>query len=444
MSSTASTFRPSVALRSLQGTRWPVVLPILLMVVSDFDWRQRAETESLSGRPDLAVLLEVAVYGAVALFLLNIYIQRPARVRGAPAIVALWGFGVTMMVSAVLAPFPSLGIVRGGQLLVMCLLAAMLASWTTREHVRDTLHLFLVVVAAAVAFGVVFPFPPVSNLSAGRFTWLYVHPTISGVYLAVALVLSIGLSLRPSEQVRWPRGVYVLLACIFAFSLYSSQTRGSIAGAVAGAIVVAIGSSSRRNRPGRILLVTVGAVLVVLVAGGGITQYLAREESADRLTTLNSRTELWTEAWRFFSERPVSGWGLGATRGVFLESTGLGGGHNAFVNVLVDGGLAGVVWWVATILCVIVATWKLTHVAGWRDDVPIMGGILALLLVNSITVEGLGAVANISSMWLVMIAGWTAAGLRTTHARHMPRVRPSSAAGPLARTAEPVASPPSA
>ena len=40
-----------------------------------------------------------------------------------------------------------------------------------------------------------------------------------------------------------------------------------------------------------------------------------------------------------------------------------------------------------------------------------MAGILAALLVNSITVEGLGAVANVSSMWLVIIMGWSAAGV---------------------------------
>ncbi|MGH8977504.1 MAG: O-antigen ligase family protein, partial [Acidimicrobiia bacterium] len=432
MTAIASSLRPGVALRSLQATRWPVVLPVLLMVVSDFDFRQRLETESLSGRPDVAVLFEVAVYGIVGLFLLNVYIQCPSRVRTAPAIVALWGFGVTMMVSAILAPYPTMGIVRGGQLLVMCLLAAMLASWATREHVGDTFHLFVIVVAAAVAFGVVFPFPAVSHLSAGRFTWLYVHPTISGVYLAIAFVIALGLSLRPAEQVRWARGIYLLLAFVFAFSLYKSQTRGSIAGAVVGAIVIAIASSPRRNRPGRILTVVAGAVLIVLVAGGGIARYLAREESTETLATLNSRTQLWTEAWRFYSERPVSGWGLGATRGVFLESTGLGGGHNAFVNVLVDGGLAGVVWWVATILCVIVATWKLARVAGWRDEVPIMAGILALLLVNSVTVEGLGAVANISSMWLITIAGWTAAGLRTrANRRAGPPVRPPARPAPV-------------
>jgi hypothetical protein len=48
--------------------------------------------------------------------------------------------------------------------------------------------------------------------------------------------------------------------------------------------------------------------------------------------------------------------------------------------------------------------------ASWlAREMPIMSGILAALLVNSITVEGLGAVANVSSMWLVIIVGWSAA-----------------------------------
>jgi O-antigen ligase len=400
--------------------RWPVVLPILLMVVSDYDWRQRSATESLAGRPDLAVLLEIAIYGAVGLYLVNIYAQHPKRVRATPAIVALWGFGVTMTVSAALAPYPTMALVRGAQLLVMCLVATMLASTATPKDVIDTLHVFVLVVLASIVFGVLFPFPAVTHLSAGRFTWLFVHPTLSGVYMALAIVISIGLSLRPSDQVPWPRAVYVSLAIIIAIALSRNVTRGSIAGAVVGALVIAVVSSSPRRRLGLIAAIVAGAVLVVLVAGPGLMTYLSRGESQESLTELNSRTSLWTEAWRFFSERPVSGWGLGATRGLFLDSLNLGGGHNAFVNVLVDGGIAGLVWWVATLACAVAATRRLARIPGWRAEMPIMAGILAALLVNSITVEGLGAVANVSSMWLVIIVGWSAAGVLSGATRKQP------------------------
>ena len=297
------------------------------------------------------------------------------------------------------------------------------------------------VVVAAIAFGVIFPFPAVSHLSAGRFTWLFVHPTVSGVYLALALVITIGLSLRPADQVPWSRAVYVSLGTVIAIALSQNLTRGSIAGAVVGSIVVAVVSSSPRKRAGRILAVAAGVVLVVLVAGSGLMQYLSRGETTESLTELNSRTTLWSEAWRFFMERPVSGWGLGATRGLFLESLNLGGGHNAFVNVLVDGGIAGLVWWIATLVCVIAATRRLARIAGWRDEMPIMAGILGALLVNSITVEGLGAVANVSSMWLFIIVGWSAAGVLSGSATARP---PRDPAGECPRRGadEDVLSPP--
>jgi exopolysaccharide production protein ExoQ len=400
--------------------RWPVVLPILLMVVSDYDWRQRSATESLAGRPDFAVLLEIGIYGLAGLFLINLYAQQPKRVRATPAIVALWGFGVTMTVSAALAPYPTMALVRGAQLLVMCLVASMLASTATPKDVIDTLHVFVLVVVASVAFGVLFPFPAVSHLSADRFTWLFVHPTLSGVYMALAIVICIGLSLRPSDQVPWPRAVYIGMAIVVGIALSANHTRGSIAGAVVGSLVIAVVSSSPRKRAGLILAVIAGVVLIVLVAGPGLMTYLSRGESQESLTELNSRTSLWTEAWRFFSERPVSGWGLGATRGLFLDSLNLGGGHNAFVNVLVDGGIAGLVWWVATLVCALAATRRLARISDWRPEMPIMAGILAALLVNSITVEGLGAVANVSSWWLVIIVGWSAAGVLSGATRAHP------------------------
>jgi exopolysaccharide production protein ExoQ len=439
--SSITTSRSGIAPRPSLVARWPVFLPILLMVVSDYDWRQRSVTESLSGRPDIAVLFEVAVYGVAGLFLLDAYIRHPGRVHASPAIVALWGFGVTMFVSAALAPFPVMGIVRGVQLLVMCLLAAMLSSTVTREHVSDTLHLFVIVVAASVAFGVVFRFPPVSSGTVGRFTWLYVHPVISGVYLAVAVVILLALSLRPSGQVPWPRFVYVVMLCVVSFALYRNVTRGSIAGAVVGVLVVVIVAAPRRTRLVRMVTVGAGVAFMVLLLGRDILNYLARGESAEKLSTLNSRTDLWELAWRYFSQRPMSGWGLGATRGLFLQSLGLGGGHNAFVNVLVDGGIAGMFWWLATLVCLVVAARKLARVAGWREDVPVIAGIFSALVVNSITTEGLGAVANVSSLWLVVLIGWCAGGLQSRFAGPNPQAATGKHGETgLQRTAERVSS----
>jgi hypothetical protein len=426
MNSFAPGFRPGAALYALQDARWPVVLPVLLMVVSDYDWRQRAQTESLSGTPDLAVMLEVGVYAVVGLFLLSVFIRRPARVRPTAALVALWGYGMTMTVSALLSPFPTMGTVRGGQLIVMCLLAAMLSGTLRREHIDDMFHLFLVVVAVSVGIGVAFPFPAVTNLSADRFTWLYVHPTQSAIYLAIAIVIAIGLSARPTDQMRWPRGVYLLLAFIYAFSLYRSTTRGSIAGVVAGLIVLTLVASTSRTRPYRILMVIGALVLIILVAGNSLMTYLARGESAETLSTLNSRTDLWSEAWRLFSERPVSGWGLGSTRGLFLDTLNLGGGHNSFINVFVDGGAAGLIWWFAWLVCLVVAVRRMARVPGWNRDVPIIAGILGLLFVNGMTVDGLGAVANVCSLWLVTITGWTAAALNASPARLSPGARSGS------------------
>jgi hypothetical protein len=393
------------------STRWLVVLPVALMVVSDFELRQRGVDDSLGGRPDAAVLFEVAVYGLAGLVLIAAYVRDPARARVAAPILALWGYGVTMTVSAVVAPFPVMATVRGAQLLVMCLLGTVLSMHAGRKEVMDTIHVYLGVVAAAVAFGVVVPFPPVTRLTAGRFTWMYVHPVVSGAYLAIAFVIALALALR-RKRTRWPRASYSALAVVFAVALLQNESRGSLAAAAVGGIVVAVSASSRRARPGRVLAIAGGASLLVLAAGPKMMQYVLRGESTEKLSTLNSRTELWSEAWRLFSQRPLSGWGLGSTRGLFLESIGLGGAHNAFVNVIVDGGIAGMFWWVAVIGCVLVSFRRLARVASWREEVPLMAGIMAALLVNAITIEGLGAAANVSSVWLVVLVGWCVAGRR--------------------------------
>jgi exopolysaccharide production protein ExoQ len=103
---------------------------------------------------------------------------------------------------------------------------------------------------------------------------------------------------------------------------------------------------------------------------------------------------------------------LGASRGLLLDETGLGGAHNALVNVLLDAGIVGVVVWALFLTALVRYLLILRHYPNTRTIASTLLGATTVLLVSGLTVEFLVVPATISSTWLFMIVGWTLALIR--------------------------------
>ena len=138
--------------------------------------------------------------------------------------------------------------------------------------------------------------------------------------------------------------------------------------------------------------------------------YVTRDEPTEQLATVNARAPLWNQALSLVEQQPVLGYGVGASRGLLLDSTGLGGGHNAVVNVLLDAGVIGAAAWVGLLW---VLFGQLRRLRG-RGSVDVVGaeasvllGLLVCLLVDGMTYEGLGSPANVAIIWLFAIVAWT-------------------------------------
>jgi exopolysaccharide production protein ExoQ len=164
---------------------------------------------------------------------------------------------------------------------------------------------------------------------------------------------------------------------------------------------------------GRTRLIAVGvlgmtALLSLVLAWGAIVDYFVRDEPTTQLTTLNTRTQFWAVALEAYRQEPVFGYGLASSRGLFVEETGLGGGHNALVNVLVELGLVGTTFWVAMVMATIVAAVRARHrmPPDGLIDRAIVLGIVAFLLLDGIFYEGAGAPANVGATWLLACVGW--------------------------------------
>ncbi|MEU5880178.1 O-antigen ligase family protein [Spirillospora sp. NPDC047279] len=386
---------------------WTVALPLALMLSSDYKLRSREVDQAVGGAADLTVLVEIGVYGLAALFLVLRLGMRPPTRRTTGLLLAAWAFSGYVAMSALWSPYKSLGAVRGTQLLITMLVAQAIATRATREDMRRLAHAFIAIVLVSVAIGVVHPFPRTSR-TADRFNWLFVHPVIAGVYLGIALLLVAGYLIRwtaPRERL-WHPALYMGALAILTGALVATGTRGAAAGCAAGMVVLL---ATARGPSGRVDVVVLGGAVTALAVLGfsdKILAFVARGESAEKLASLNSRTELWTLAMRAYEQDPIIGRGLGASRGLFLDDIGLGGGHNAFINALVDNGAIGAALFAVLLLTLAFVLLLMVRHRTLRGDVGMLLGILAFFLVDSVTTEGLATPANVSGIWLLILVAW--------------------------------------
>lgn len=386
---------------------WAYALPLALMLASDYKLRSREVDQSVGGSADLTVLLEIGIYGAAALYLAYRFGLRLPTRRTTGLLFAAWAWAGYAALSSLWSPYKSLGVVRAGELLITVLVAHMVATRARPEDLRRLAHAFIAIVLASVAIGVAHPFPRTSHTEA-RFNWLYVHPVIAGVYLGIAVLLTVGYLIRwttPRDRL-WHPIVYVGVLGLLSGALIATQTRGAALGCAIGLVVLL---STARGPRGRIDVLVLGAAVSALGAlafSDKILAFVSRGETAEKLASLNSRTDLWALAMKAYAESPIFGRGLGASRGLFLEDIGLGGGHNAFINALVDNGAVGAGIFAALLLTLAFVLLLLARDRALRQDAGMLLGILAFFLADGMTTEGLATQANVSAVWLFILVAW--------------------------------------
>ena len=174
--------------------------------------------------------------------------------------------------------------------------------------------------------------------------------------------------------------------------------------------MVVVVLSMRRGR----LFIRTAAVIFALTAvtaiafGPTVTAYFERGATSEQLTTLSERTRLWDVAIDSVSETPEFGHGVTAAQGIFLEETGLGGGHNAVVHVLVELGVVGLLTWLALVGTLFVGTRRLSRDGpqGLDLDRSLLLGILTFLMVDGIVFQGPAEVTNVASTFLLVCVAW--------------------------------------
>lgn len=390
----------------------PVVwwLPLALIVASEYKLRKRANDQTLSGSVDPFIALELLVYAVVGTYLL---IRLRPRIR--PHVIVVWTMGwcLTAAASTLYSPFPVLALVRGVQLVIIVLTVLQFVNDGDVALARRFAHGYVVLVTVSIAIGLAYVAPQ-NGEQAGRFTWLFTHSVVAGSMLAMSCVILFAMWLTHRvAQLPWARWVYAALLIVNLVSLVRTRTRGSIGAALLASLVITL--LWLRAAGKRDLLVSAIVVVSTLAftVGGSIVQYYLRNEDAEKLASFNNRTEVWTIAIAAFERRPIHGLGLTASRGVFLADTGLGGAHNAYINVLVDVGLLGMFWWGGLIVLITAAGWRVRRRARRTPgaeplafDTLAIVGLMVAQVVNGITAEYMGAGVGAAALMLYLTGAW--------------------------------------
>jgi O-antigen ligase len=161
----------------------------------------------------------------------------------------------------------------------------------------------------------------------------------------------------------------------------------------------------RRRRIDAIILVGLSTPLILVLATPVITRFLLRGGSFEQLRTLNSRTELWSDAATEIGESPLLGRGYFAARELFLDSIGLGGAHNAFVEIAVSAGLLGMAAFMWLVGSATLELWRLRE----HPQQPLLAALFVAALVNAISAGYLAQAGTGANVMFLVTLGWIAA-----------------------------------
>ena len=379
---------------------------IVLVTAGDFEYRLRSVDAALAGSFDIVILAEIALFALVALVLfLGADLPRGAALP-AP-LGTMWVLVAILAVSALWAPSPTLGIVRSAQLVIAACLATTLGRRADEADFSRIAHAYVLLITAFIGIGLVWHVAP-SPLVAGRFNWAATHPVTAASLLTISvLTLLSWMRTDAGPRLLAPRTVRLLLV-VHTAALLATQTRGAIFAAVVGVVTWAILAIRRRRDVA--LFVLLGLPVLVVLGRGIFQSFILRGESTAQLRSLNSRTDLWSEAIRLVSESPYLGRGYFSARGLFLESIGLGGAHNAYIEVLISAGLVGVI----ALTIVLIRTTHILAKMGRHPQRPLLGALFAAMVANGLTTQYWAQGGTGSNVWFLLLLGWIAAASRTT------------------------------
>ena len=241
-------------------------------------------------------------------------------------------------------------VLKAGQLCVAYGLVLAVVRLRGRAAMDDVIGLLHVVLLAALAAILVAPnkalvdtelATPVHRLHG---VLPSAAPDLLGIVAAVAIVALAG-GLGPRWTTRWP-ALRIGLILAYTAVLLLARARSPLVLVAVGLVLVFVQSSSGRLKSVALVpLAAMGSLAAYVVFAPTVTAFIQRGQSAQQLSSLTGRTNVWTLALNQWQSRPWTGYGyysghrLGAALDVlYHQHTNL---DNLWVETLLDVGLVG-------------------------------------------------------------------------------------------------------
>jgi hypothetical protein len=402
----------------------------VFVLLAGTKFRIRSAEASLEGQLDAQIVLELILYAAIGVAVATICMATLVRERrwrrpSAAEYVALV-YGVIALLSTFWSVAPVLTLVRAAQLLVLLAFAmtsVRVFSPPRALWIASVGVIVYVLLCAALAAGLPSVFGPGEDGDTFRFTWFALRPVGAGTLAALAVVASLSALLRrpPTVSRKLPRNIprvalgLGLLPLVVILLL--TKARGPLLACIAGACVLLFYQVRPRRR---LELAAVGTALILftMMLGPDVEGWLATQDTrdsafstlllrgqrSDDVLALSGRLELWEEVRPLVAHRILLGYGYQGSRGPLLDIASWAGyAHNAFLQTLLDLGVAGCIALIAVLAAALIAPF--TTRDGDRYWLrAAAAGLMVFLLLNALSSESFSAAPGIELLLVFLCA----------------------------------------
>ena len=405
-------------------------------------------------RPQRTFLLQAAVVGLfTGIAAAGTAEARPVRAYGRRSNGWLLGLLAWSALCALLSPYRAFAVAEGLRVLLGAGVYFAAAFVLTPREVR-ALPLALICTGALVAAGGLFQFGAGLETRTNEVTGIFGNHEQFGSFLALLFPPALALALDTNADKR--RLLAQGAALMLGAALLLARTRSAWAGAAAGCVLLSLlvlrYVPVKLNRANKALMI--GPALLVLLAFAGllgvsqiaplVSTRAATLARGTEDTSLADRLHRWRAAARMASEKPVTGWGLGAwpvTQGrwthqgddvpeVLASGTGHSNlAHNFWVQWAAETGGVGLALQVAVVAAFIGRILAALRSADREGRHRLMAALAAVV---AGAVDMIGAPSytfpGVSSLWWV----WMGLGVALSHERPADTPRPQAFLMPAA------------
>lgn len=402
---------------------------LLVALLAEMPWIGRSQRTLLLQAAVVALFTGIAAAGTAE--------TRPLRAYGRGLNGWIAGLLAWSVVCALLSPYRAFAVAEGLRLLLGAGVYFAAAYVLTPREAR-ALPLALISAGALVAAGGLFQFGAGLETRGDEVTSIFGNHEQLGSFLALLFVPALALALdtkSADKRLLLAQGATLVLGA----ALLLARTRSAWAGAAAGCLLLSLlalrYAPVKLNRANKALII--GPALIVLLA---FVSLLGVSQIAPLVSTraatlakgvedasFSDRLHRWRAACRMASEKPVTGWGLGAwpvTEGRWTHqgddvpevlSAGTGHSnlaHNFWVQWASETGGIGLALQVA-VLAAFVGQLLTALRSADREDRPRLMAALAAVVAGAVDMIGAPSYTfpGVSSLWWV----WLGLGAALSH-----------------------------